>query len=475
MSKPLKISLFVLGGIASLVIFAVITLHNFVDINAHKPRLEAIASEALGMEVKVGGRLGFGFFPGLLITMKDVHIRNRGADIVSAKDAWLWIDMFPLLFQDIRVGQISMKHSQVSIERGVDGHFNFELREATEGMLPALSLIRISLADANLVYADKQNGEGFEADRCSLDVNRLQLVGGKRGDLMKNISIRAELACGEFRKNDITVTDLKFSINGKNGRYGLEPVSMHIFDGKGEGSIQADYSGAEPAYLVQFSLAQFNIEEFFRILSPKRVAEGPMDFSANLLLQGRSANEWIQTANGEIRLRGEHLVLNDIDIDKKLSRYESSQNFNLVDVGAFFLAGPVGLLATKGYNFLSIFQGSGGRSEVRLIASNWNVERGVAQAQDVAMATNKYRLALRGGLDFVNQQFSGVSVAVLDAKGCPTLQQEVRGSFQKPVVEKPKLLRALAGPAVSLLKKGRGLLPGGESEVFYAGSVMSPN
>ena len=475
MLKPLKISLFVIGGIASLVILVVITLYYFVDINAHKPRLEAVASEALGMEVKVGGRLGFGFFPGLLITMKDVHIRNRGADIVSADDAWLWIDIFPLLLQDIRVGQISLKQPRVLIERDLDGHFNFERQESTEGILPALNLIKISLADGSLRYTDKQTGEGFEADHCSLDVNRLQLAGGKRRDLKKNISIKADLSCEEFRKNDIRVTGLKFSVNGKSGFYALDPVSMVIFDGKGEGSIQANYSDTDPVFQVQFSLSQFNVEELFKTLSPNRVAEGSMDFSATLSLQGSNRSEMIQTSSGEVRLRGEHLVLNDIDIDKKLSRFESSQNFNLVDVGAFFLAGPIGLLATKGYNFLSIFQGSGGRSDIRLIVSNWNVERGVAKAQDVAMATNKNRLALRGGLDFVNQQFSGVSVAVLDAKGCPTLRQEVRGSFQKPVVEKPKLLRSLAGPAVSLLKKGWGLLPGGECEVFYTGSVMSPN
>ena len=89
------------------------------------------------------------------------------------------------------------------------------------------------------------------------------------------------------------------------------------------------------------------------------------------------------------------------------------------------------------------------------------------------MATNKNRIALRGGLDFSKQQFTDMSLAVIDAEGCPTLRQEVRGSFQKPLIEEPKILRSLAGLAVSLLKKGRGLFPGGECEVFYAGSVVA--
>jgi len=42
------------------------------------------------------------------------------------------------------------------------------------------------------------------------------------------------------------------------------------------------------------------------------------------------------------------------------------------------------------------------------------------------------------------------------------------------VVEKPNILIALAGPALKLLKKGRDILPGGECEVIYAGSVAPP-
>ena len=144
------------------------------------------------------------------------------------------------------------------------------------------------------------------------------------------------------------------------------------------------------------------------------------------------------------------------------------------DVGALFFAGPLGLAVTKGYNFAGIFQGSGGSSNIRKLVSEWKVERGVAQAQDVAMATNKNRIALHGGLDFVNEQFDDVTVALIDAKGCATVRQKIRGPFRKPVVEQPSVLSSLTGPVLRLLKKGRSLFPGGECEVFYAGSVTPP-
>jgi AsmA protein len=474
MSKPLKIILFVVGGLVGLLALVAVAALLFVDANAYKPRLEAAASGALGMEVRVGGRLGIGFFPGLIVTLEDVHIRNRGADLASAQQASLGIDLLPLLYQEVRIGKIALKQPRISIERDHDGKYNFEKPEAAGGMLPALNLAKVSLSDATLLYTDKQSGEGFEAVNCNLNARRLRLAEGNSSDFLKHLSFTAELACGEIRKNDFTMSDLKLSAYGKNGVFDLMPVTMHLFGAQGSGSIQADFSGAAPLYHVRYSLPQFPIDELFKVLSPQKIADGPMDFSVNLSLQGKTVNEMLQTAEGEFSLRGKNLTLKGTDLDREFARYETSQNFNLVDLGAFFFAGPFGMVVTKGYNFASIFQGSGGSSEIRILVSEWKVEHGVAHSQDVAMATKLNRVALTGRLDLVNQRFDNVTMALIDAQGCAKVRQKIHGPFQKPVVEKPNIFMSLAGPAVSLLIKGRDLFPGGECVVFYAGSVTPP-
>ena len=474
MSRSLKVILFAVGGFVGLLVLVALALLLFVDANAYKPRLEAAASGALGMDVSVGGRLGIGFSPGLHLTLQDVNIRNRGTNLASAKQASLGIDLLPLLQKKIRIGKIALKHPRISIERDRDGKFNFEQPVVAGAVLPALDMARLTLSDAILVYTDKQSGQGFEAGNCNLDLRRLRLSGGERTDLMKRLSFTAQLACGEIRINDFTVSDLKFTANGKHGAFELKPVTMYFLGAQGSGSIQADFLGSVPRYHVRYALPQFRSEEFLKTLSPRKVAEGPMDFSANLSMQGKTVSEMKQTAEGEASLKGENITLDGIDLDRVLSRFESSQNFNLVDVGAFFFAGPFGLAVTKGYDFASIFQGSEGRSEIRTLVSDWKVERGVAQARDVAMATNQNRIALHGRLDFVNERFDDVTMAIIDAKGCATVRQKISGSFQKPAVEKPNILMSLTGPARKLLKKGRDLFPGGECEVFYAGSVAPP-
>jgi len=474
MSKPLKIILFAVGGFVGLLILVAAALLFFLDINVYKPRLEAAASGALGMEVRVGGRLGIGFFPGLHVTLQDVNIRNQGTDLASAKQASLGIDLLPLFYQEVRIGKVALKHPRISIERDSDGKFNFEKPEAARESLTPLDLAKVSLSDGTLVYTDKQSGEGFEAVNCNLNARRLRLAEGKSSDLLQHLSFTANLDCREIRTKDFAVSDMKFSVVGKHGVFELKPVTMRIFGGQGSGSIRADFSGAAPLYHVRYSLSQFHIDEFFKTLSSKKIAEGSMDFSANLSMQGKTANEMKQSAEGEVSLRGENLTLDGSDLDREFARFESSQNFSLMDAGAFFYLGPLGLAATKGYDFAGIFRGSGGSSEIRTLVSNWKVEHGVAQAQDVAMATNQNRVALVGKLDFVIEQFDDMTMALVDVQGCAKVRQKISGAFRKPVVEKPSVLKSLAGPALKLLKKGRDLFPGGECEVFYAGSVAPP-
>jgi AsmA protein len=199
-----------------------------------------------------------------------------------------------------------------------------------------------------------------------------------------------------------------------------------------------------------------------------------MSFSATLSMQGSTMREIRKTAQGRFALGSESITLTGRDLDQEFSRFESSQHFNLADVGGLFFAGPFGLVVTKGYTFASLLHGAGGSSVIRKLVSEWKVEQGIAHAQDVAMATSKNRIALHGDLDLVNEQFDDVILALIDADGCVKAQQKIHGTFQNPVVENPNVFESLAGSAVNLYKQGRGLFPGGACEVFYAGSVAAP-
>ena len=469
----LKKPFFVVGGAAGLLLVIALAAPLFLDINLHKSRVETAASEKLGMDVRIGGRMRMGFFPGFHVSAEDVRILNEQTEaIASAHRTRLGIDLLPLLRKRFRLSSVDLTQPMLSIQRDSEGRFNVERLKTT--LLGALDGAKVSIADGTLHYADSSSGAAIEATGFDLRVSRLRFVERKSPQFWKRLSMEAEIACDSIRTMDFSVSTVTVSARAKDGIVTLEPVTMNVFGGQVAGSLRGEFARTAPVYDIRCSLPRFRVEEFLKRLSPDGAAAGAMDFTANLTMNGRSRDALMRSATGAMSLRGENLTLIGNDLDRTISRFESSQSFNFVDVGALFFAGPLGLAVTKGYNFASLFRGSEESSQIRSLVSDWGIERGVAHAKDVAMATTENRLALTGSLDFVNARFDDVTVAVIDAKGCATVRQVIHGSFAQPVVEKPHILTSLAGPVLKLYRQTRGLFPAAPCEGFYLGSVAAP-
>src|SRR5271169_1334069 len=167
MSRSRRTIFFAAGGLVGLLLLVASGLFFLVAARVDKAGLEATASDALAMQVSIGGRVRLGFFPVLLVTLEDVHVRNRGVEVASAKQAVLGIDLLPLLENEVRIDKFALKTARIAVARDSDGRFNFDNSEAAAAEpLPALDWPDVSLSDGTLVYADKQAGEEFEADDC---------------------------------------------------------------------------------------------------------------------------------------------------------------------------------------------------------------------------------------------------------------------------------------------------------------------
>ncbi len=477
MSKSRKFILISIGSVVALFILSAVTLIYFVDADVYKPGLQSAASEALGMDVSIDGRITVGLFSGVSLTLRDVHIRNQGRELVVAEKLRFGLEPLPLLQKRVRITNISLIHPQITIERGADGRYNFERPSqpsaAAEPSPPDVGLAKLSLSGGELHYTDRQSGLGMDAADCSLNLRNLELAGA-RADRMKNLSFTAKLHCGKIRTDEYVASDLRLSLKANSGIFDVKPITLGLLGGQGSGSVRADYSGKSPLYHIRFALPQFRIEKLLKTKSQEAVVTGPMDFSMNLSLQGGTSQQMKQSASGEVVLLGNDLKLHGYDLDQEISRYESSQNFNLMDMGALFIAGPVGMALTKGYDFANVLSGSSGVSDIHTFVSRWQVKRGVMHAQDVAMATKGHRMALLGDLDIAHARFIAVTLALINSKGCAEVQQKITGPFDKPVVEQPSIIKSVAGPVLKLLKKGRKLLPGGGCEVIYTGTVAAP-
>ncbi len=463
-----------LGVLAAALMLAALAVRLLVDVDGYKPRVEAAASRALGMDVTIEGRLRAGLVGGLHVALENVRIRNRGVELAFAEEVDLAIDLLPLLRQRLRYSRITLDRARITIERGRDGRYNFQKPPGVTEAFQALDLPRLSFPELTFVYADRLSGDGFESGNCKGELANLRHPGG--APFLMRLSVTGQFACGELRGKETTVSDLSFPVAATDGVFDFKPVTMRVFGGQGSGSLRMDRSAEVPVVNLAYSLPKFRIEDVFKTLPPGRSVSGLMDFSTTLTMRGRTRRELLQSASGDMALSGQNLTLAGVDLDGRYSKYEASQNFSLFDVAGLVLAGPAGLVITKGYDFSSAAAQSGGSTRIRTVYSRWTVDKGVARAADVAMTTDENRLALRGGLDFVDGEFDEVFVALVDANGCAKVRQRIRGPFGKPVVEKVSIIASLAGPVQSLLGRAADLLSksGVACEVFYGGSVAPP-
>ena len=472
--KPLKIFLFVLGGVAGVLLLAALYVMLFVDANDYKPRIEEAASRRFGMAVTVEGDVRIGLLPGLNVTLEKVRIINRGIELAFLEEAALAIEVLPLIHKEIHYKSIELNRARISIERARDGSYNYQKIPGVIGIFRGIDLAQISFTDLVVPYTDKQFGSALEFRGCNGDLNNMQHPGG--APFLSRLSLAGKFTCSEVRGKSAKATDFKFSVEATDGIFDFKPVTMQLFGAQGSGTMHMDRTGAVPVIHLTYSLPKFHIEQFFKTTPSGKSVTGLMDFSTTLTMRGKNRVELRKSAMGEMSLSGKNLTLGGIDLDQALRKYESSQNFNLVDVAALLFAGPVGLAVTKGFEFSTLAQKSDGSTPIDTVISKWKVEKGVAYAKDVAMATPENRLALHGGLDFVDDEYKDVVIAVIDSNGCAKLRQNVHGPFKKPVVEKTDVLTVVTGPVRKLLNKAKEAIsgPGEKCEAFYSGSVAPP-
>jgi uncharacterized protein involved in outer membrane biogenesis len=476
MNAKKKKVLFILGGGAAALVLVVVIFALTFNINSYRPRIEAAASGATGLDVRINGKMGLSFFP-FGVSAKDIHVANKGGEIISLENLKLGAELMPLLKKQLKVTSCELVKPAVTIVKDADGKYNFESTEkkSTEGQPgAAFSLNDLKLSKGVLVYIDKKAGEKTELKEINLAIKDLSVV-DTSGKIIKNISFTGNLDCKEVRKKDLKIDNVKSPIKVEKGVIYLMSLTMDIFGAKAEGDATADKSEVDAVYKINLKVSKLDFEKLQESFGTKKVIGGKGDLYASLTMKEKGNRSLMSGMDGTFSLRGDNLVMYTMDLDKVLSSYETSQKFNLVDLGAFFIAGPLSTVALKGYRYGDVYnQTRGGRGAITQFISHWKVRDGVANATDCALATHHNRVALKGKLDLVSGRYDNVIVALLDDKGCAKFKQSISGSFGSPHIGAVSAVGSLAGPIFNLYRKAKRFVQGGKCEVFYSGSVKQP-
>jgi uncharacterized protein involved in outer membrane biogenesis len=555
MNATKKKVLFILGVCAFALVLAVVVLALTFDINSHRLRIEAAASGATGLEVRINGKMGLSFFP-FGLSAKDIHVTNKGDEIISIETLKLGAELMPLLNKQLKITSCELINPAVNIVKDADGKFNYENTEkkATEGRPGAafslndfklsrgvlvyldkktgektefkdfnLALKSFSIEDTSadivknvsftgsfdckevlqkdlrienlkaplkavkgiynfeplniggLVYFDKKAGEQTELKEINLSIRDLSIV-DTSGAFIKNIAFTGNLDCKEVRKKDLTLGNVRSPVKVAKGVVYLTALAVDIFGAKGEGDVTADKSEVDAVYKINLKVSNMDFERLQESFGTKKVIGGKGELVASLTMKEKGSRKLMSGMDGAFSLRGDNLVMHTMDLDKVLESYETSQQFNLVDLGAFFIAGPLSTVVLRGYHYGDVYiQTRGGHGTITQFISHWKIRDGVADATDCALATHHNRVALKGKLNLVSERYDNVIVALLNDKGCAKFTQSISGSFGSPRIGAVNAVESIAGPFINLYSKAKRLAQGGKCEVFYNGTVRQPH
>ncbi len=464
------------GVVIALIVITAIAGVLLSDINSYKSRIEIAASEATGLDVRINGEMGLSFFP-VGLSVNDIHAAGKGVEILSLKKIKIGVAVMPLLKRQIKVTSCELGKPTITIVKDAEGKYNFknsEKKSTQKKPGTAFRLKKIRLSQGALVYLDKKTGERTELKGINLAIQDL-LIGDTAEEIIKNVSFTGNIECKAMRKNDLKIDNIKSPIKVKAGVISLIPLTMNIFNAKGEGNATVDKSEVDVVYKINLKVSKLDFAKLERSFGVEKVIGGKGDLTVSLTMKENGSLNLMSGMNGTFYLRGDNLVIYTMDLDEVLSSYQTSQQINLVDLGAFFIAGPLSTIGLKGYRYWDVYnQTQGGQGVITQFISHWKIKDGMAGAKDCALATRHNRVALKGNLNFVSKRYDNVIVALLDDKGCAKFKQSISGSLGSPEVGAVSMVQSLGEPIYNLYRKTKRLIQGDRCEVFYEGSVRQP-
>ncbi len=465
-----------LGLLLLMVLLVFFTAWAFKESEFVKDRVEQEASEALGMQVRVEGPARLLFLPSPGLRIEDFNIRNGDAEWIQASSMEVRLRTIPLLRGHIEVTEVELIQANLQLERDVQGKLNFMPEPDEEPTEPEpFDLQRFESREANLVFIDHESGERVEAQGCDWTMVEFDWQPAAPDSPGINLpSFQGEMACARLDFAGHTVNELHFQVFAQDGQAVFEELTGEVLGGRFQGRLESDLAEDVPAHFLELELADFQILRFLETIHEEPQAEGSLDFIARLTFTGTELSEMVAGMNGHAELSGRDLVFYGLDMDEMLDDYEDTQKFDLIDAGALFVAGPFGLVVSKAYDFGSIFIDTGAQTHIRVLYSEWEIIEGIAWSIDVALSTQKNRLAMIGGLNFVNSRFEDMKVAVVDIEGCAIVEQSIEGDFDDPEIADPEFLAELVGPLTDVVERIIELFNDVECDPFYTGRVQHP-
>lgn len=475
-SFPYTINNLDLNVEATTSISTLINFDDFPDVDFHIKSMDASFDDLPDIK-NLNGDLSiyedpFSFnikFDDLSITVADGELELNGL-YTGAENLPLYLK------SDIRINNIDLLEFLTQFEMELDSTSIFnaalnssmyvEIQFSREDIVFDTFLIK----DCDIEYVRKVDADTIATKNLSLSLKNVNYNLDLDSNPLATFTGTGKLTSAQISAPGFLLKDTAHDISVANGSYTIIPLNASMFGQKGEGKFELRPWADIPEYNLTYEVKQFDIENLLTTFMEDTVLTGKIDLSFNVSIKGDDWENMLSELEGDINLTGNDLTMYGLDVDLLLKRIARSQNFNLVDVSAVLLAGPVGLAITKGTDLASIVIISPGeKTDIPEIVSVWNMHDGNLDMTDVAFTTNNHRIAAKGFINLAEKNLN-VTIAEVNKDGCIILSQDISGNLEDPQTGDIKVLESLLSPVTNLFNS----IIGKDCEVFYDGMVKHP-
>jgi len=293
------------------------------------------------------------------------------------------------------------------------------------------------------------------------------------GNLTGLKSTHGDIELKQLKVPGLNPFDVTMDVDGERDTLDIR-FSSKTQKAKSEtGTLFVDISKKDIGIRLQYHVQDVRLEYFINKYYKKNFMEGSIDYDLDLHARGETLADARKKIAGTIEISGDSLLLHGIDIDNVLKKFEKSQNFNLTDVGAVLIAGPVGLAVTKGSDFVSLAavrMNPAHHTQIKKLYAGWTLENGLLSTNDVAFTTTANRIAFDGAIDFARDSIPGITIAVVDKNGCSLMDQKLYGKTNALKTGKLNITKTLLGSVINFVNA----VVGKDCSPVYTGSVKAP-
>jgi len=354
-----------------------------------------------------------------------------------------------------------------TIPQWANGSLNGFVKTELEIGLDTLDFETFNIETDELSYYTET--DTFEINNLTIKASRIDYSLEEIFNPLATLSFNASIDASRFYSNHFEVEDISYEVDAREGTYSVIPEKIQFFGEEGKGMYIVSPFIEVPNYKLIYSVNQFRIDDFLKNMLTDTILTGNMDLDIDVTLSGNDQEALFSNLNGYINISGENLTLYGIDLDKVIEKYNRSQKFNLVDIGAVVIS-PYALILTKGSDFARLALGNiGETTTITNFISTWDMVEGKIILKDVAFSTEKNLIAGKGSIDLATDSLD-VTIAVLDKNRCSVLSQTLFGTMENPQQSEIKIVGTVLAPITNLINGALGK----DCEVFYDGKLEHP-